>query len=47
MARAERRFGMASIARSNADANPQVSLELAISMCAMLRMHLPDVATDY
>ena len=40
IARAERRFGMASIARSNADANPQVSLELAISMCAMLRMHL-------
>ena len=40
MARAERRFGMASIARSNAAANPQVSLELAISMCAMLCLHL-------
>ena len=29
MARAERRFGMASIARSNANATPDVSLELA------------------
>ena len=32
MARAERRFGMASIARSNANANPDVSLELARSV---------------
>ena len=39
-ARAERRFGMASIARSNANANPDVSLELAISICVLVRRHL-------
>ena len=40
MARAERRLGMASIARSNTDANPDVSLELALSTCVSVRRHL-------
>ena len=40
MARAERRFGMASIARSNADANPEVSLGLARSVIVDMFKHL-------